>query len=367
MPSIETPLEYTVLSTVKPTPINWLWKPYIPRAAMTTIIGDGGYGKSYMTCAIAASLSRGDMLPGQQIPKAPMKILMISAEDGIGPVIMPRLQALGANMDNIAAYDEGFTINPRMTQKILLAVEQFDAAVVFLDPMVVYLGGEVDFFKANEVRSTLTQLNHIAKAKDIAIVCVHHVKKGPASGQHKSLGSVDFVNGVRSTLLVDVSKTGTYFMSHVKHNWSAAGPTLAYSFNQDKFHWMGEYEPGVGGEPFEVSKTPRGKARLFLLNVLKDGPVPMVKVLAFAKEQGMNETTLQRAKKGVCHSRRMDDMTWAWELDEGIEVHPEAIGIKPDEQLAAMAGLDPSVSIQDDEPEMVRLMREAQEALQAKR
>ena len=352
-------LPYVVMSTVKPQPINWLWKPYIPRGAVTTIIGDGGYGKSFMTCSIAADLSAGRALPGQDAAH-PQKVLMISAEDGIGQVMLPRLTALEANMENIAAYDEGFSLNPKMAEKIAKAVEQFDAAVVFLDPMVVYMGGEIDSHKANEVRSIMSMLTDIAKHKGIAIVAVHHVNKGNAKGQHKSLGSVDFINSVRSTLLVDVSKTSTYYMSHVKHNWSGQGPTLAYSFTNDKFQWLGEYAPQLG-ELYEVqlSHTPRGKAKAFLLNVLKDGPVLMTELMKFAKDQGFSERTLMTAKRGVCHSVRRSDMKWEWELDE--DPHPEAIGQTAETLLSTMAqGAGPEPRI---ESEMERLMREAQAAL----
>jgi hypothetical protein len=247
---------------------------------------------------------------------------MISAEDGLGPVILPRLSALSANLDNIAVYDEAFTVDPLACKRLVAAVEEYDAAVLFLDPMVVYMGGEVDSYKANEVRSILSQLTGIAKEKDIAIVCVHHVKKGDTIGQHKSLGSVDFVNGVRSTVLVDVSKTGTYYMSHVKSNWARKGPDLAYSFNDAGFYWMGQLDPNDNDH---ISRTPRGKAKTFLVNVLRDGPVLALDVIRLAITEGFNESTLQRAKRGVCHSLRRDEK-WYWELDEGVEPPPVAAG-----------------------------------------
>ena len=362
-------LPFVVLSTVKKKDIHWLWKPYIPRGAVTTIIGDGGYGKSFMTCSIAADLSAGRALPGQPA-QPPRKVLMISAEDGIGEVMLPRLEMLNAKMENIAAYDEGFTLNPKMAQRILLAVEQYDAAVVFLDPMVVYMGGEIDSHKANEVRSIMTMLTSIAKHKDIAIVAVHHVNKGNAKGQHKSLGSVDFVNSVRSTLLVDCSKTQTYFMSHVKHNWSAQGHTLAYSFTNDAFHWLGTYSPTLGEEPHDISlsHTPRGKAAAFLKNILKDGPVSMVEVVKMAKDMGFSERTLRTAKRGICHSVRRKDLTWAWALD--AEDHPEAFGTDAGTLMAGLAAQAPSPDLavvsQALEDDTARIIREAQEAMSAK-
>lgn len=364
---VDTPLAYTIASQAKIESVDWLWRPYMPKGGLTMVMGDGGYGKSFMTCALAADLSAGRPLPGQDAIR-PQKILMISGEDGIGPVILPRLTQLDANLDNIAIYDEGFALNPKMVKKILLAIEEFDAAVVFLDPLVVYMGGDVDGHKANEVRGIISQLTTIAKHMGIAIVVVHHVNKGGASGQHKALGSVDYINSMRSAVMVDMSKTGTYFMSHVKSNWAQKGNTLAYTFTGDKFHWLGMYnEVYDDGGGQEISRTPRGKARAFLLNILADGPVPMLEVAARAKDEGLSETTLQKAKRGVCHSVRLPNGPWVWELDEGIEKRPPLTEAKAEDLIAAMAQVTPPEGITliqaPGESEMDRLLREARERL----
>lgn len=338
------PIPYTILSNAQEEEIKWLWNPYIPGGALSTIIGDGGYGKSFMTCAIAADLSAGRPLPGQEAMQ-PQRILMLSAEDGLGPVIVPRLKSLDANLENIAVYDEGFALNPEMTQRIMLAVQQFDATIVFLDPLVVYLGGEIDIFKANEVRSILSQLSAIAKRCNIAIVGVHHVKKGSATSlQHKSSGSADLVNGVRSTLLVDVSKGGQYYMRHVKHNWSKEGPPLAYAFNGDKFRWLGTYGGRMEEDDDDLSFTPRGKARSFLIAMLKEGPVLANEILKMGMDEGLSERSLQNAKKGLVHSMRRDEK-WYWQLH--VEPPPEVIDETPDNLLAAMAGEQQDDQVQE--------------------
>lgn len=335
------PLPYQVLSDVSTTPIDWLWKPYMPRGAMTMIVGDGGYGKSWMTCAIAADLSQGRPLPGQAA-MAPKRVLMISAEDGVSQIIKPKMEVLGADMAMIAAFDEGFALNPKMVERISAAVTQFDVAVVFLDPMVAYLGGSTDMFRPNETRAILIQLGDLAKHHNIAVVGVHHVRKAQSAiAQHKTIGSVDFVNGVRSTLLVDISKTGQYFMSHVKSNWAKKGPTLAYDFTGDTFQWIGEYH----NEGYEVSTTPRGKAKAFLVAMLRNGPVLMQELLKLAEQEGLSERTIARAKKGVAHSFQRDHK-WFWELDPGVEPQPEVIGTQPQALINALQRTAPQVTVQ---------------------
>lgn len=319
-----TQLPFRTLSDVVSIPISWLWYPYIPKGALSTIVGDGGYGKSWMTCALAADLSTGRALPGQD-PLPPQKILMLSAEDDIGHVIRPRMEVLQANMENIAVFDEGFTLNPAMVSKILSAMKSFDATVVFLDPMVVYMGGSVDMNKANETRGVLKLLTQVAKDTDTAFVSVHHVRKmGSSSPQHRAMGSADFINGVRSAMLVDISKGGQHYMAHVKSNWAAKGPTLAYNFDGKSFQWAGEYAHSLE-EDGEISRSPRGVGKAFLIATLRSGPVPATEVMQRAMDEGINERTLNRAKIGVARSFRTD-LTWFWELED--EVLAEVVALE---------------------------------------
>jgi hypothetical protein len=266
---------------------------------------------------------------------------MISAEDGIGPIMLPRIEAQGGDLTMIAAYDEGFTLDANMARRVAVAAKEVDAAIVFLDPMVVYMGGEVDSFKANEVRSVMNRLTMIAKECNIAVVGVHHVKKAfSANAQHKSLGSVDFMNGVRSAVLVDVTKNGTYYMQHIKHNWSQAGKTLAYTVSEDKFSWLGEMHLIEGAVDVQVSHTPRGKARAFIKATLKDGPVPSLKFIQLARAEGFSEHTINRAKKGIAHSfEKVDNgvKKWFWELNEDEQPRPET----DTPTLGVYAGADP--------------------------
>jgi hypothetical protein len=307
------PFNFVSLATVEEKPIHWAWKPYIPRGALTMLIGDGGYGKSWLTCAVAADLSTGRALPGQE-PLPPQKILMVGAEDGLGQVIKPKMRLLKANVDNIVASDRGFTLDKSSMIHLVRHIKEYDVAIVFFDPLVVYLGGKVDMFRANEARSMLTLLRDVAADTDTAIVAVHHVRKsGEGTQQHKVMGSADFVNGVRSTLLVDISKGGQRYMAHVKSNWSKNGPTLAYNFGENGFQWQGEYS-GTPDSGHEISKTARGVVQDWLREQLKGGPRAAMEMITLAADLGYSERTLSRAKQGLVASHNNGDF-WTWSLN----------------------------------------------------
>lgn len=313
LPDKGDPFHFQKLSDVEVKPINWLWKPYIPRGALSLIIGDGGYGKSWLTCAIAADLSQGRPLPGQE-PLPPQKVLMISAEDDLSQVIKPKMIMLDADMAMIKASDRGFTLDAKAMVHLVRHIKEYDVAIVFLDPLVVYLGGKMDMHRANEARAALTQLSEVAQETQTAIVAVHHVRKsGEGVAQHKVMGSADFVNGVRSAMLVDVSKGGQRFMAHVKSNWAANGPTLAYQFGKQGFQWQGEY--GDVGKPApEISRTRRGEVQEWIKDRLKAGPQLAGDMLAMAEEANFSEKTLLRAKKGIVRSFN-EQGKWFWALE----------------------------------------------------
>ena len=105
------PRALVCLADVEPEPVKWLWYPYVPAAKLSCITRDPGVGKSWIICAIAAAVSRGEKLPGQKIALPPQKVLLLSAEDGLADTLYPRLAAMGADMNNIFVPDEYFVLD----------------------------------------------------------------------------------------------------------------------------------------------------------------------------------------------------------------------------------------------------------------
>lgn len=315
LPDNGDPFQFQNLADVQVKEIEWVWKPYIPRGALTMLMGDGGYGKSWLTCSLAADLSAGRPLPGQ-VALNPQRILMIGAEDGLSQVIKPKMISLRANMLNIDASDKGFEINGKALSYLVKRIRDYDAAIVFMDPLVVYMGGRIDMHRANEARSVLNLLSEVAQDTNTAIVVVHHVRKsGDGPAQHKVMGSADFVNGVRSGLLVDISKGGQRYMAHVKSNWAANGPTLAYTFGSEGFKWLGEYAQTDTEDKPQISKTKRGEVQNWLRVSLSEGPVQASEMMQAALENGYNERTIARAKLGIVFSYNIGGV-WMWRLSD---------------------------------------------------
>lgn len=313
----QPPLKFVKAADIEPRELRFLWKPYIPRGAVTLLFGKGGLGKSWITCSLAADLSAGRPLPGEKGSGGPQKVLILNGEDDPSYILKPRLQSLGANMEHVWLSDDMFTLNRDSVGRIAEAIDQLGANVFILDPFVAYAGGDADFNQSNQVRAIMAPLRMIAAEREIAVLVVHHARKDESGdAQDTAMGSADFANGVRSQLKVRATPEGQTYLMHSKANWTAKGPPLLYSVDPElgRFQWGGTYGGYVEGTP---TVRPRGHARTFLMEALKEGRVPAMVLLKRAQEIGINESTLNRAKRGLVVSKQ-EKGVWYWILAEGV-------------------------------------------------
>jgi len=131
------------LSEVAREEVEWVWASRIPRGKLTLIEGDPGFGKSWLSLAIAAPLTRGIVLSG---PAG--NVLILTAEDGLGDTVRPRLEDMGADLRRVSllqavrdkkGQQRGVTLKDVETLDNALALTKPRLAIV--DPLVAYLGG----------------------------------------------------------------------------------------------------------------------------------------------------------------------------------------------------------------------------------
>ncbi len=312
------------LSSVEPEEVRWLWRPYIPYGMVTLIEGDPGLGKSWITMAIAAAISAGTSLPGQSA-MPPQKVLILNAEDSLSHTVVPRLISLGADRDNIYAVADFAMLDPEGLVSLESYLREVAATIIFIDPLVAYLGSKMDMHRANEVRTIMAGLYRLAEKTGCAIIAVRHLRKA-AGGKaiYRGIGSIDFSAAVRSVLAVEETKSGATVIFHIKSNLAQKGPSIAYSLAEEtedidefgrpimvsKFEWGGTYDG-----PDRVVNVPKmlDKAVDFLKDYLSAGHVSAVDVFEAAQVAQISTGTLKRAKKGLVRSFREDDV-WYWEL-----------------------------------------------------
>jgi hypothetical protein len=229
------------LAAMRPRPIRWLVRPYIPQGKIVLIAGDGGHGKSALTLHLAACLSRGVPALGLSCPESLAgDTLLIQCEDDWEDTIMPRLLAHGAAASHIhrqkgvstgqGGEDRPFTLADYKALERTLKANPAIRLVV-IDPAGAYVGAKVDDHRDSELRTLLGPLAELAAATGVTILLVKHFNKGPnAKAVHKISGSVGYVNTVRAAFVVlpaENDKDCSYFLP-VKFNLARTPKGLSF-------------------------------------------------------------------------------------------------------------------------------------------
>ena len=104
------------LAEVEPQEVVWLWEPYIPLGKLTILEGDPGVGKTWLALQLTAIISLGEPFPvGNGIPterREPSNVIYLSAEDGLGDTLRPRLDKAGADVSRVYALTGWEDTNP---------------------------------------------------------------------------------------------------------------------------------------------------------------------------------------------------------------------------------------------------------------
>lgn len=309
------------LAHVESKALAWLWERYIPSGAVTLCFGDGGVGKSFLSLAIAAAVTRGWPLPGEaQEPKQPGNVIVQNAENALPTVVKPRLELLGADCERVHCINESERRLTLSDERIEAAILKHNAKLMILDPVQAYLGGAVSMNRAESVRLVLTQLAQMAERTKCAILLAGHLNKGTGKANYRGLGSVDMFNSVPSVLYLGrPDDDDERVMVQGKNNLTEAGPSLMFRLSKATgFEWLGECDTTL--EELLARKRPgRGGGRLeeaedFLQEILAGGDAAAADIMVWAQENGISEKTLRRAKKNLGVKATRKDERWIWSL-----------------------------------------------------
>lgn len=317
------------LADVQPESVSWLWHPYIPLGKLTIIEGDPGVGKSWATCALSTGVAAGSGPPGWT-PCAPASVLMMSVEDGLADTIRPRLDSMGAEVARIFALDGVFTFNDVGLLLLEAEIIEIRPSLVIIDPLVAYIGSNIDLHRANEVRSVMSKLASLAEKYRCAIVVVRHLTKGGKDRAiYRGIGSIDFTASARSVLLVgtDPDNPARRAIVQTKNNLAEFGAALGYEIRDGRFYWTGTSDLTasriLAASGSDSESSAQAEAIAFLRETLVDGPKPSKEIQKEARDTGISEATLRRARRTIGVAARSRGKTgkrgaelWEWSLPE---------------------------------------------------
>ena len=179
------------MSDVELTPVEWLWKPYLPFGKLSVLQGNPGEGKTYFAMHLAAACTNGKLLPNMERME-PFNVIYQTAEDGLGDTVKPRLIEAGADLDRVLVIDDSEVQLTLSDERIEKAIIENNARLVIIDPIQAYLGADVDMNRANEVRPIFMRLGQVAQRTGCAILLIGHLNKAAGmQSLQRGLGSID--------------------------------------------------------------------------------------------------------------------------------------------------------------------------------
>jgi hypothetical protein len=359
------------MRNVKAVGISWLWPNRIPRGKLTLFSGDSGLGKSYVALDIAARVTNGSDWPGGEdgsvevgersgkeggekentesnasdsalasvdsalcnhhsaIPTG--GVLILSDDDQPEDTLMPRLEALGANVERVRFMEgverndqkENFAL-PRDTDMLERAIMDMpNCKLVIIDPLASFLS-TMGSGSLAKVRAALNPLKDVAKRHNVAIILINHLNKSAGSPLHRSAGSVSIMGIARTAWAFARCKHDPTrcIMVPLKNNIGPATEALSYTINAHGLEWDDEPFELSAADAFGSQEKVRGRnphavkeAMVWLEYQLssnkKDG-LAQTWLEKEAAEAGINIGTLRRAKKKLGVEAKQFEKTWLW-------------------------------------------------------
>jgi hypothetical protein len=326
------------LADVPIAEVRWLWPDRIPLGKLTILDGDPGLGKSSVTLDIAARLTRGLPMPNAPPESAlpPSSVVLLTAEDGLGDAIRPRLEAAGACLAKVNAMQgfdnsEGmiFPITlPMDVRSIAKIVEMTQAKLVLIDPLMAYLHESVQAHNDQSVRRALLPLAQLAENSGAAVVVVRHLNKQPSKNiNYRGGGSIGIIGAARSGLIVckDADAPHQRLLGVSKCNLCKPPRVLRYEVaaegKSSRVLWLGESNADI--EKLFAAQAGNeaaagNDADEFLKALLAQGPVPATVIAAEAAKldiKGLRGAKRRLRIKSVrVAGTDRPGMRWVWRM-----------------------------------------------------
>jgi putative DNA primase/helicase len=330
-------------STIEATKITWLWNGFIPQGKLTLLAGAGGTGKSTLAFSFAGTVSNGGVWPDGTRCDAAGNVLIWSSEDDAADTIVPRLLAVGANLQRCGiisgAIDENGLRCPfdaaRDMARLREAINHIGGvSLLIIDPIVTAVTG--DMHKANDVRRDLQPIVDFAAETNCAVFGITHFAKGTAgkNSAERVIGSQAFAALARMVLVAakeEDSQNRVFTRAKSNNSVDTGGfsytieaGTLPGGIEATRVAWGATLE-GSSREILSTVEEPEaddtskmGQAKRFILEALSSGPVESKELAKTAREGfGISERTLRRAGEALGIKPKHEPLwggKWSWAL-----------------------------------------------------
>ncbi|OBH55468.1 AAA family ATPase [Mycobacterium sp. E2479] len=172
---------------------RWLAQKRIPQGQVSVLVGDEGIGKSLFWVWIIAHVTTGRPLPEFGIPaRKPGVVLIVITEDAWETDVLPRLDAAGADLDNVRVLCEdadgsGAPIFPRDFDLIRGSEEPL--SVIVVDAWLDTVAAGLEVRDTQQARQALHPWKEIAATTDAAVLLVAHTNRVASGSARDRIGA----------------------------------------------------------------------------------------------------------------------------------------------------------------------------------
>lgn len=332
---------------VRLEPVKWLWEGYVPLGHVSLLAGDAGTGKTTIAANIAAVISVGGRWPDGTRCTEPGDVIFWSGEDPHS-ILAARFIANGGDpnrlhfVGSVESEGKALSFDPaRDVLALMVAISKLPAAkLLVIDPIVSAVSG--DAHKSNDVRRDLQALVDLTHDRGIAVIGITHFSKGTGGREpiQRVTGSLAFAALARVVLIAAKDKTpedgaeSSRLFMRAKSNVGPDDGGFRYQLDRRAI----EGSLGVEGQCVMWGDAIQGTARdalaeaervdedefgdksavsdaeEFLLEVLSAGARTALEVSRQAKDAGVSQAAVRRAKASLGVKSLKLVSGWVWAL-----------------------------------------------------
>lgn len=327
------------LADIEETTPDWLIPGYVPKGEITILGGDGGVGKTFIWCSIAAAISSGSpcpvlegMFPTSEA-RTPQRVLYFSSEDSNSAVLLPRLKACGANIQNIKTIDsanENFCKVKLNSQFLEGLLDSFRPALCIFDPIQSFLPPRTDMAARNQMREAMASL-HVwgEKYGTSFLVVLHTNKRENCWGRKRLADSADLWDISRSVLICGKVEGGeTRYLSHEKCSYGKESQTALFRISNGAAEFCSftdkkDMDYVRASAKANDRGSERKAAENFIIEYLQErnGDVLTKDLDEAAQAAFITPATLRRAKSSLAEQKKISSRTDSKGIGKGTIWH----------------------------------------------
>jgi hypothetical protein len=331
-----SPLQFVVADEVLSEPVDFLWHGYLARKKFTLFAGDPATGKTLIAIDTTARITNGKHWPNGA--RAPIgSVIFLSAEDAINDTLRPRLEAAEADLTKVhilkgVSGDDGQRRTFSLQRDLSLLGEALkeipNVSLICMDPLTSYMG-MIESHRTTDVRAVLEPIGDFAEEHNVAVLAITHPPKATqAKALHAFTGSLAFVAAARlAFVVVEEAETDRRLLLAVKNNVGPLARGIGYRIGT-KIVSNDIEAPCVlwDDAPVDVNANQAlaaaaaslkdgsalDKAKEFVLEALKDGPILVEELEEAAEANGIKPRTLERAREKLEVKAEKDGFQGKW-------------------------------------------------------